>query len=226
MDRKLGGLPRRARVTDHISLGAIAAAIPMHRIHEVLRETERASVRQRLLPAHLMVLFAVAMALHMHASCREVLRCLLDGLQWLAEPAGRLRVAGDAAISQARTRLGFEPLKRLHERLVGPLAGPGEPGSWYRQWRMVSIDGSTLDVPDEPRNEAQFGRPQASRGRSAFPRIRFVSLVEGGTHVLFGTRMGSYTESELSLARTVVESLEKGILCMADRNFVGFRLWN
>ena len=226
MDRKLGGLPRRARVTDHISLGAIAAAIPMHCIHEVLRETKRASVRQRLLPAHLMVLFAVALALHMHASGREVLRCLLDGLQWLAEPAGRLRVAGDAAISQARTRLGFEPLKRLHERLVGPLAGPGEPGSWYRQWRMVSIDGSTLDVPDEPRNEAQFGRPQASRGRSAFPKIRFVSLVEGGTHVLFGTRMGSYTESELSLARTVIESLKKGMLCMADRNFFGFKLWN
>ena len=73
MDRKLGGLPRRARVTDQISLGAIAAAIPLQRVHEVLRETERASVRQRLLPAHLMVLFAVAPALHINASCREVL---------------------------------------------------------------------------------------------------------------------------------------------------------
>ena len=196
----------------------------MHRVYEVLRETERASVRQRLLPAHLMVLFAVAMALHMHASCREVLRCLLDGLQWLAEPAGRLRVAGDAAISPARTRLGFEPLKRLHERLVGPLAGPGEPGSWYRQWRMVSIDGSTLDVPDEPCNEAQFGRPKASLGRRAFPKIRFVALVEGGTQVLFGTRMGSYTESELSLVRTVVESLKKGMICVVDRNFFGYKL--
>ena len=81
-------------------------------------------------------------------------------------------------------------------------------------------------MPDKPRYEAKFGRPKASRGRSAFPKIRFVSLVEAGTHVLFGTRMGSYTESELSLARTMVESLKKGMLCMADLNFVNYKLWN
>ena len=61
-------------------MGAIAAANSMQRIHEALRETERASVHQRLLPTHLMVVFAVALALHLQAPCREVLRCLLDGL--------------------------------------------------------------------------------------------------------------------------------------------------
>ena len=82
-----------------------------------------------------------------------------------------------------------------------------------------------LEVADEPRNEQAFGRPGASRGRSAFPQVRMVSLLEGGTHVLFGTRMGSYARSELALAEEVIGGLEAGMLCLADRHFYGFELW-
>jgi hypothetical protein len=69
--------------------------------------------------------------------------------------------------------------------VVGPIAVPATRGAWYRQWRLVSLDGSTLDVADEAGNAAAFGRPGSSRGDSAYPQIRFVSLVENGTHVLF-----------------------------------------
>jgi len=64
-----------------------------------------------------------------------------------------------------------------------------------------------------------------SRGRSAFPKLRFVSLVENGTHVLFGTGMGGYKTGEITLAKKVLISLCKGMLCLADRNFYDFELW-
>ena len=70
---------------------------------------------------------------------------------------------------------------------------------------MVSMDGSTLDTADEKDNEKTFGRPSASRGSSAFPQVRFVSLVENGTHVLFGTRMGGIETGEITLAKQVLE---------------------
>ena len=73
-------------------------------------------------------------------------------------------------------------------------------------------------------NEA-FGRPGASRGASAYPQIRFVSLVENGTHVLFGSRMADYATSEAVLAKAVLPSLGKGMLCLADRAFFGFEMW-
>jgi hypothetical protein len=98
-------------------------------------------------------------------------------------------------------------------------------GAWYRGWRLVSIDGSTLDVADEKGNSEAFGRPGASRGTSAYPQIRFVSLVENGTHVLFGSRMADYATSETALAKTVLPSLIKGMLCLADRGFFGFEMW-
>ena len=65
-------------------------------------------------------------------------------------------------------RLGFEPLRNLHDELVKPFAVPATSGAWYRQWRLVSLDGSTLDMADTPANAEAFGRPGSSRGTIAF----------------------------------------------------------
>jgi hypothetical protein len=161
----------------------------------------------------------------MQSSYREVLRCLLEGVQWLLDPAVTLKVASNAGISQARTRLGWEVLRQLHDEVVKPIAVATTKGAWYHGLRLVSVDGSTLDVADESANDAAFGRPGASRGTSAFPQLRFVSLVENGTHVLFGTQLGPYATAEIALAKTVLGALRKGMLCLADRNFFGFQLW-
>jgi len=80
-------------------------------------------------------------------------------------------------------------------------------------------------VADEKVNEEAFGRPGASRGASAYPQIRFVSLVENGTHVLFGSQMDGYRTGEITLAKEVLPRLDRGMLCLADRNFFGFALW-
>ena len=90
---------------------------------------------------------------------------------------------------------------------------------------MASLDGSTLEVADEKENAEAFGRPGTSRGTSAYPQIRFVSLVENGTHVLFGSRMDTYGTGEITLAKEVLPRLRRGMLCLADRNFFGFALW-
>jgi hypothetical protein len=194
-------------------------------VRSVLAATGKASERERDLPAHVVVYYAIALALYMQSSYREVLRCLLEGLQWLMDPAVAPRVAGNSGISQARTRLGWEPLRQLHDELVKPIAVAATRGAWYRGWRLVSLDGSTMDVADEQGNEEAFGRPGASRGSSAYPQFRFVSLVESGTHVLFGTRMGSYATSENTLAKDVLGALDSGMLCLADRGFFGFEMW-
>ena len=225
MPRTIATLPAGSRITDYVSLGVVAKTFPLDRIHAVLAATGKESVRQRDLPAHVAVYYVIALALYMHSSYREVLRCLLEGIQWLLDPSARIKVAGNSGISQARTRLGWEPLRQLHDEVVKPIAVAATKGAWYRQWRLVSLDGSTLEVADEKGNDEAFGRPGASRGESAYPQIRFVSLVENGTHVLFGSRMADYATSEIALAKDVLPSLGKGMLCLADRNFFGFAMW-
>ncbi len=225
MARTIATLPAGSRITDYISLGVIAKFFPLERVRGVLEKTGRASVRERDLPAHVVVYYVIALALYMRSSYREVLRCLLEGVQWLLDPSAGLRVAGKSGISQARSRLGVEPVKQLYEAVVVPIAERRTKGAWYRDWRLVSLDGSTLDVADTAENEAAFGRPGASRGASAFPKLRFVGLLENGTHVLWAARMAPYATDEITLARQVIPALQKGMLCLADRFFPGYRLW-
>ncbi|HUU81028.1 MAG TPA: IS4 family transposase [Acidobacteriota bacterium] len=229
MARTIAEIPKGSRITDHISLGVIAKFFPLERINSVLAATGRASKRQRDLPGHVVIYYVIALALYMQVSYREVLRCLLEGIRWLQGPNGHIKVTGKSGISQARKRVGSEPLQMIHDELVGPIALRGSKrttkGAWYRTWRLVSLDGSTLDVADTKENELAFGRPKASRGQSGFPQIRLVSLVENGTHVLFGSRMARYDTGEITLTREVIGFLTKGMLCLADRNFFGYKLW-
>lgn len=212
------------RITDQISLGVVAKTFPVERVRRLLDVNGKASKRQRDLPAQAMVYYVIALALFMHESCREVLRHLLEGIQQLL--GLQLKVAGKAAISRARGRLGWEVLRQLYDDVVKPIAESRTQGAWYRRWRLVSLDGSTLDVTDTPENERAFGRPGASRGSSAYPQLRFVALVESGTHVLFGAQMGRYDTSETKLAKRAISALHAGMLCLADRLFFSFKLWN
>lgn len=226
MARTVATLPPGSRITDYISLGVITKTFPARKVRSVLKATNKASIRQRDLPAQVVVYYVIALALYMQSSYREVLRCLLEGVQWLVDPSSPLKVAGKSGISQARTRLGWEPMRRLHDEVVSPIADEATKGAWYHGWRLVSLDGSVLDVADETANDEAFGRPGVSRGSSAFPQIRFVSLVESGTHVLFASQMADYATGEISLAKSVLGGLKEGMLCLADRQFYGYALWN
>jgi len=225
MARTVAELPGGARVTDHISLGVLSEKIPRSAVRRVLRETGRESQRRRKLPMDVMVYYVVALALYMEVSYGEVLRCLLEGLEWLGLPVEPIRTVRKSSISRARMRLGVEPVERLYRELVGPVAASDTRGAFYRGRRLVSLDGTTLDVADVPKNEAAFGRPESSRGRSGFPQLRFVTLAECGTHVLFGARAGAYGTSEMELAADALETgLGPDMLCLADRYFFGYPL--
>ena len=80
-------------------------------------------------------------------------------------------------------------------------------------------------MADTGENRAAFARPGASRGESAFPQLRFVALVENGTHVLFGACLGRFADGETTLAHDALPALRPGMLCLADRQFFGSVLW-
>jgi len=216
----------RSRVADAITLGILTKRLPVSQVKDVLREQGRESQRQRQLPAHVVVYYVIALALYMEVSTREVLRYLQEGAKWLLGPAASIKVTGKSGISAARTRLGWEPMKALHDQVVRPMAVRETKGAWYRGWRLATLDGSTLAVRDTQANREAFGKPGASRGQSGFPQLRFVSVVENGTHALFGTALGAYRQGEVTLAEQVVPNLGGGMLCLADRNFFSFDLWN
>lgn len=227
MARTAADLPAGIRLTDHISLGVLTAQFPMELVEQVLFETERFSERERDLPAHVMVYYVIALALYAEVSTREVLRCLTEGARWLGDPTATT-MPTKSGISQARSRLGAAPLEALYRAVVAPVATAGTPGAWYRGWRVMSLDGTTLDVGDTVANARAFGRPASARGvnaTGAFPQLRLVGLLENGTHAICAAQLGAYGTSEVTLAADVVPHLTGEMLCLADRGLLSFDLW-
>jgi len=228
MARTAATLSEGVRLSDHISLGVLTASFPLEIVNDILERTGRASQRERELPAHVMVYYAIALALYADVSTRETLRCLLEGARWLGDPTVEDEPTSRSGISRARARLGARPLEALYREVVVPVAVEGTPGAWYRGWRVMSLDGSTLDVSDTQKNERAFGRPASSRGANAtgaFPQLRLVGLLENGTHVITGAELGAYGTSENELAASVLPRLTDEMVCLADRGFLGFDLW-
>jgi hypothetical protein len=213
------------RLSDHISIGVLTRAYPPELIDRVLAECGREERRKRLLPARVMVYYAMALALFNEGSYEEVMRNLVEGLDWQSGWQRPWRVPSQVAITKARARLGSEPLRVLYERVAKPLATPKSRGAFLGELRLMAIDGTTLDLADTPANEAEFGRPGSSRGegRAAYPQLRVVGLAECGTHAITDVALGSIKRGEGSLAAELWGSLEPGMLLLADRGFWDFK---
>ena len=228
-------LPSPPPITDRIALGALTHTFPPELVDQVIVQTGRAEQRRRLLPARVVVYWVLALALFSHAAYEEVMRCLVEGLGWAVRARRGRRswpywhVPGASALAEARTRLGAEPLRVLSARAAPPLATQATRGAFWRQWRVMVMDGTCLDVPDSPADQA-LGRPKSGRGEGvgAFPMVRVVGLVEAGTHAIIDAVQGPYSSGEQTLARGLAREggpLGPGVLLLADRLFSGAELW-
>lgn len=221
MARAAAVLEQGPGIGERIGITAMCRSFGPEEIERALQASGCQTLRRRELSAQQTIYFVIAMALLMHVNLREVLRCLYEGLRSISGSAA-IKITGKSGISQARSRLGSAPLRHLYADVVAPIATARTQGAWYGPWRLVALDGSTLDVRDEETNRAEFGGPTTFNNHSPFPQIRFATLTEIGTRVLFGARMAPYRTSEVELAREVVQALKPDMLCLADRGFFGF----
>ncbi len=211
------------RLTDRIGVGVLTRLVPRDLVDEVLAQTGRREKRSRLLPAHVVVYFVMAMAVF-RDGYEEVMRRLVGGLRFMRAWRQDWPVPTTGAISQARERLGEAPVKALFERVAVPLAAPGAPGAWLGARRLMAIDGVKLDVPDTPANVAGFGRP-GGLTRRPFPQIQVIGLGECGTHAVVAAGIGTLGVGERELATGLTGSMEPGMLVTADRGFFSFEFW-
>ncbi|RYE41340.1 MAG: IS4 family transposase [Hyphomicrobiales bacterium] len=215
------------RLSDVVSVGLLTRVFPAALVDEVIAECGRREQRSRTLTARVMAYFSIGMALNSEGSYEDVFEQLTDGLSWSSGWLQSWSPPTKSAIFQARSRLGYEPVRELFRRVARPLADTDTPGSWLAGRRLVALDGTCLDLPDTPANAEHFGRPASSRGeKSAFPQARLVAVAECGTHAVFDAAIGSCRTSERELAHDLIDRLEPGMLLLADRGIYGFDMWS
>ncbi len=145
---------------------------------------------------------------------RQVWHKLVAGL-------GKLPVArpSDNALWQARARLGAAPLRWLFDLLRGPATAiTAGPVRWCGLL-VCTIDGTTLSIPDSPRNLAAYGKQAGNHGGSGYPLLRLVALVACGTRTIIDAVFGPTSCGELDYTRRLRRSLRGGMLVLLDRNF-------
>ena len=226
MARVKAELSAGARLADYLTVGFLLMNCPLDKVRQALVANDAQSQRRRGLPHEVLVYFVMAMVLYANVAYEEVLRLVIEGLRQMLGDDGMVSATvTKGAISQARGQVGVAPLRQLYREQVR-CNGPADmPGVWYAGLRVMAIDGSTLDMPDEIPNAECFGYPAASRGSSAFPQLRFVAMVECGTHTLCYANPGPYASGELTLAEPVVDQADATMLLTADRNFYSNAFW-
>ena len=213
-------------LTDWISLGVLASSVPRDVVDDAIAVTGRGARRAGgKLPPHVMVYLVMALALFADEDYAEVAARLGGALRgWGCWDQGWDPAPG--AITQARQRLGPEPVAEVFRQVAVPVAGLDTAGAFLGPWRLMPVDGMEWDVPDTAANRAAFG---VSGGeRAAFPKIRVVTVAECGSHAAVLAAAGPAAgkgSGEKSLARRLYPRLEQDWLLIADRGFCCFADW-
>ncbi|QOC90848.1 IS4 family transposase [Micromonospora craniellae] len=216
----------QGRLTDHIGLGVVSARFNRDLLEEVLNRSGRREKRVRRLPAHVMIRYVIAMGLFCAESSDEVMRRLVGNLRRLGSWDDDWQVPTASAITQARQRLGAEPVKMLFDRACVPLAGPGTKGAWLARRRLMAIDATTLDVADTPANVERFDRMGSGPKASAYPKLHIAALAECGSHAIVGAVLGSCRTGERTLIKDLAGRVGPGMLVLADAGLYSFDLFN
>src|SRR5216684_7889531 len=220
------------RLTDWVSLGVLAAFVPRDAVDDAVAAAGKQARRSDgKLPPHVMVYFVMALALFAGDDYEEVAARLTETLTSWGCCDDSWSVPGSGGITQARQRLGYEPMKELFSQVAAPVAEELTAGAFLGGWRLMAIDGFEWDAPDTRENAAAFGFAGAGadgQERPAYPKVRVVNISECASHVVADAAMGAVAgkgAGEQLLARKLYRRLEEDWLLIADRNFFNWADW-
>ncbi|MGC2780976.1 MAG: IS4 family transposase [Bradyrhizobium sp.] len=220
------------RLTDWIGLGVLTSWVPRDAVDDAIEVTGKAAKRSGgKLPPHVMVYFVMALALFADEDYEEVVVRLTETLRdwgcwdevWAMPTSG--------GITQARQRLGPEPVREVFSQVAVPVASEDTLGSFLGPWRLMTMDGFEWDVPASDANIAAFGFAGTGKDdaqQAGFPKVRVVTLAECASHAVVDAAIGAVVSKgsgEQSLARQLYPHLRRDWLLIGDRNFYNWQDW-
>jgi hypothetical protein len=193
---------------------------PYEWVEAALVANGKASIRQRRLPAQQVVWLVIALALYRHKSVKEI----VDSLD-LAMPELADRCITSSATTQARQRLGAEPLHWLFERSAAQWISQDQEQFLFHGLSLLAMDGTTLRLADSAANREHFGAQHYADAKVAsYPQARGVTLMMVATQLIRDARFGPYKTSETTYAHELLASVPDDSLTLIDRAFLSAQL--
>lgn len=184
-------------------------------IDEALKATGTATVRRRRLPSEQVIWVVLGMSLFRDRPMEDIVSKLdlaLPGCGTIAR----------SSVTQARERVGSEPVRWLFDRCGSTWAHKSANAHLWRGLRLYGMDGTTVRVPNTIENREKFGGHHSRGKQSGYPMVRLVVLMALRSHLLAAANFGRYEGiHELDYAKPLCDSIPESSLTVLDRGYVG-----
>lgn len=194
--------------------------LPYEWVDAALVANGKASVRTRRLPAQQVVWLVISLALYRRMSVKDIVDSLDLALPELAD-----RCITSSATTQARQRVGAEPLKWLFEKSARQWIVHDQAHYLFKGLHLLAMDGTTLRLADSAANRDHFGAQNYPNDKVAsYPQTRAVTLMMVDTQLIRDVRFGRYNVSEMTHAHDLLASVPEDSLTVFDRGFFSAQL--
>ena len=203
------------------SFEVFANHLPLDWIQAALSLSSQATIRRRRLPSDMVLWLVIGMALFRNEPVDEVARRLNICASGLASD----ELLARSALSQARQRLGDEPIKCLFKQSAHAWGTERYPEDAWHGLQVFAIDGALFRTPDTPDLREHFGSGNTSTERQTpFPMLRLVALMNVRSHVITNAAISPYRKGEIPLAEDFIEGLPNHSITLLDKGFYSAEL--
>ena len=201
-------------------LSVFQKELPIDWIEQALKQTDKASIRRRKLPAELVVWLIVGIGLYRNRSISEVVAKLdLKLVNKLGE------TVAPSAIPQARQRLTDTPLQALFDISANHWLEREDKEDTWHGLQLYSIDGTQLRCADSPETAEEFGYLTNNPPKhTEYPVIRMCALMSLRSRMIKDVKFGSSGIGEINYAKQLVNSATENSLTILDRCYLSAEL--
>jgi len=190
------------------------APLPMEWLEQALSLTETVTLRRRKLPPEQIIRLVVGMSLLRNESIKEV----ATRLAFSSKGLDNSLLAARSSLSEARQRLGPEPVKTLFEKSADHWASQTHVDDNWQGLQPFAIDGTTLRTEDTPECREHFGSAATSgEFESGYPVMQLTCLTNVRSHIILRAVAGKYKDSELFQTMQMLENVPDNSVLLMDK---------
>ena len=214
LSQELATVFSEAKLNEHVNV--FNAPLPIEWLEEAISLGDSVSIRRRKLPPEQVIRLVIGMSLMRQESIKEVATRLALSSKSLDNDL----LAARSSLSNARQRLGAEPVKYLFEKSAEHWAAQTHVDDNWKGLQPFSIDGTTLRTEDTPELREHFGSgPTSGQFESGYPVMQLTCLMNVRSHIILRARAGAYRESELAQAQQMLDDVPSHSILLMDKLF-------
>lgn len=130
----------------------------------------------------------------------------------------------NSAFTQARAKLKHTAFVELSDRVIDEFYNEAPWMSWHGR-RVLSVDGSTVCLPDHPDLRKVYGTHRLGSGKREKLMARISHLYDPLNKMVLHATIAEYKKSEKSLCEGHLDSIQSGDVVLFDRYYASVWLF-